>query len=130
MYVGVEAEVRGRINALIWLPQQILTNYRIRTLPHTRPRIVVPRPVVIQPRLFVQLLAGVEIRRPLGVGMLLHPRLAEREVLDVLVQFAVLVGDEAGAAQVVRVVVPDEFALAVDRGGGVGFGDALDALAA
>src|SRR6266498_3147842 len=40
--------------------------------------------------------------------MLLHPSLAEREVFDVFVKFAVGVGDKARAAQMIRMVEVEE----------------------
>ena len=73
-------------------------------MPNRDPRIVIPRPEVIQLRLLVQFLGGEQVRRALDVAVLLHPALAEREVLEVLVELAVEVGDVAGRAQVVGVV--------------------------
>ena len=71
---------------------------RIRTLPNARPRVVIPCPEVIQPRLFIQFLAREEVRRSLRIAVLFHPGLAEREVLQVLVQLPLAVGDVVGAS--------------------------------
>src|SRR5207245_2269840 len=71
---------------------QILLQYRIRALPHGCPRVVVARPEVVESRLLVELLSAEEERCPMLVGVLFHPRLPEREVLQVLVELAVQVG--------------------------------------
>lgn len=90
--------------------RQISAQDRIRTSPNRRPRIVIPRPEVIQPRLRVHLLGGVLVRNPPGGRALLHPGLAKGEVGQVFVALGFLVGDVGGGAQVVRVVEVDELA--------------------
>src|SRR6266446_9673442 len=92
----------------IFIPaRQVLREEWIPTLPYTGPWVVVSRPEVVEPRLLVQLLRAEEIRRSLLVGVLLHPRFAKREVLDVLEQLTVQVGDVVGAPDVVRVIEED-----------------------
>src|SRR6266513_68838 len=111
-YVGVKCEVsrlqyatsdtRGLYT--VSNTGQIFPKNRIGRLPDARPRVVVPRPEVVKPRLLVQLPRAEEERRPLLVGVLLHPGLPEREVLQVLVELAVEVGDVVRAPDVIRVV--------------------------
>ena len=107
-HILVNRKMCGCVHPTIGFPIKVAIQYRIHTLPHTGPRVVVPCPEVIQPGLLVQFLAGEEVRRPQGVAVFLHPGLSEGEVFHVFIDVSLGIGDVACAAQVVRVVVVEE----------------------
>ena len=84
---------------------RILLLQLICTHPQTQPRVIVPRTIVIQSRLFVEFLRVEEIRRIPDAVPLFNEHFAERHILDVLNHLTVQVGDVAAAAQVVGMVV-------------------------
>lgn len=77
----------------------------IRTHPQTQPRLIVPRPIVVHTRLLVKFLCIEEIRRVPHVVALLNEHLSEWHILDVLHHLAFKICDEAGASEMVWVVV-------------------------
>jgi hypothetical protein len=81
--------------------------YRIHTQPHRPRRIQIPRPVVVEPRLFVQLLGVEEVRSVPRAVALLDEDLAVRDVGDVLGDQPLRIRDEGGGAEVIDVVEAD-----------------------
>ena len=77
---------------------------RIRTLPQTRPRVVVTRAVVIKTGVFIELLAREQVWRTLRVGMFLNKRFAKREVFQMLENLAEIVGDVRRRTQMIGVI--------------------------
>src|SRR5258708_3762099 len=89
----------------------IFSEHRIRTLPQTRARVVVSRPVIVEPRLRIVLLGREEIRGSARLRTRVvvaaggSPGLAAGGGLDALVDAAFVVGHPARRAEVVGVVV-------------------------
>ncbi len=116
MRVRIQREVLGckrtsfALCSSIW-HRQVRRKRRIRTLPNTRPRIVIPRPKVVELRLLIELLAREEVRQLLRILVLGNPSLPEREILHVLVQLPARIRHVLRRAEMIRVVEENEIVL-------------------
>ena len=88
----------------------------IRTNPPAQDRIVIPSPVIVQPRLRIKLLARKPVHRHLAGAAFFHPRFSVGEVLQMLVHRSRIVGDEAAAPEMIAVI--EELKLLYRRIGG------------
>src|SRR5579859_2225367 len=59
----------------VWAPAAVLFRHRIHTLPNTRPRIIIPRAVIIQPCLLILLLPVEQIRDHVGIAVFVYEAL-------------------------------------------------------
>ena len=92
------------LEKFIFFISWVIIRDRVHAHPQTQPRLIVPCPIVVHTRLFIQLFGIEEIRRVPYVVTLFYEHLTKRHILNVLRHLAIEVGDVTTAAQVVRVV--------------------------
>ena len=84
---------------IIFLIVRIEYRQWVHTNPQTQSWIIVPRPIVIQSRLFIEFLRIEKIRCIPNVVALLNENLTERNILNVLHHLAVKVDDVTTATK-------------------------------